>query len=260
MADENGDATQSIEVETYSAEQDVKTEAPDQSTEAKAETPAPEPEAKAEGEGEAKDTKPKNDDVPDWAKKRFGELTRQRSEADRRAQELEARLAQYEQREQQQPEAEGQPRQPQQPPVDPYVLAEHIADTRAFNQRCDDIYETGSKEFQDFDTALGNFQLLGGLPRHLVEAADATGNPAKVLYELGKNPAEAERLMNLPPVRLGVEMAKRAAAAPAAKPISKAPAPISPVDGAARTSDGLTDELDDATWFARRNAQLSGRR
>lgn len=262
MADNENDVTQSIEVETYSAEQDVKKEAPE-STEAKEETQIEAKDEKPADEAEAKDEGKKEDGVPEWAKRRFGELTKQRAEAERRAQALELELHQFRSQQTQQPASDDatqfQPNQ-QPAPVDPYALADQIATQRAFDTRCNEIYEKGVGEFQDFDAALSNFQILGGLPPALIEAADATGNPAKVLYELGKNPAEAERIMRLPLPRMGVELAKRASATPAAKPISKAPAPISPVDGGKRTPDGLSDDLDDHEWIARRQKEVEARR
>lgn len=260
MADNENDVTQNIEVETYSAEQDVKQEAPE-STDAKEEVKAEAEQPAGEPDGKEAETK-KDDGVPEWAKRRFGELTKQRAEAERRAQALELELQQIRSGSQQQPtqEYQGAAHAYQQSETDTYALAQKIADTQLFNQRCDQIYESGTKEFNDFDAALGNFQMLGGLPRALVEAAEATGNPAKVIYELGKNPDEAMRIMNLPPVRMGVELAKRANASPAPKPISKAPAPISPVDGGKRMPDGLADDLDDREWIMRRQKEVEARR
>ena len=62
----------------------------------------------------------------------------------------------------------------------------------------------------------------------------ATGSPVDVIHHLGSDLEEAARISALPPVRMGVELAKIAqqtAQAPAKRPISGAPAPIEPVSG-----------------------------
>lgn len=82
---------------------------------------------------------------------------------------------------------------------------------------------------------------------HVHEALlDSKHGPA-IAYHLAKNPDEAERLSTLPPLaaarelgRLEASLAKSAppqgAAAPALKPVSKAPAPIKPI-GAGTTTN-----------------------
>ena len=272
MADEKDDATQSIEVETYSAADDenLKSSAPspEESDEPKAEAKSDEPAAESKEqptESEAEPEKEEAPKVPQWATKRINEITRQKYEAERRAQALENEVAQYRANSQQNAQVEGyQP--PAQQAVDPYQLAEVLAENKVqqqnFNTTCNAIYDEGSKAFADFDASLQTFGALGGLPPALVEAAAEAGNAHKVIYELGKNPEEAMRIMGLPPARMGAALAKLAskpAAAAAPKPISKAPAPITPVDGASRTADGLSAELDMAEWVKRRTEQVEKR-
>lgn len=273
MAENENDATQGIEVETYSAADDENIKstasAPETTEEPKAEAKSEEPAAESKeqpAEGEAEPDKDDAPKVPGWATKRINEITRQRYESERRAQALEAELAQYRASSQQNAQLEGyQP--PQQQQIDPYQLAETLAETKFqqanFDKTCNTIYDEGSKAFPDFDASLQTFGALGGLPPVLVEAAAETGHAHRVLYELGKNPDEAMRIMGLPPARMGAALAKIAskpAAAAAPKPISKAPAPITPVDGAARTADGLSEELDMAEWVRRRTEQVEKRR
>ena len=110
--------------------------------------------------------------------------------------------------------------------------AAEIATQREFDRSCNDVFDKGSREFPDFGDALGNFRLLGGLPPSLVEAAIETGSAAAVLYELGKNPDEAARVMQMPPTRMAVAVAKLAnkpATLAAPVPVSRAPAPIRPI-------------------------------
>lgn len=255
MADENN--TQEIEVTTLEP-------AADEGAQVQSEQPA-EQVAKTEPEAPAAELEPeaKKDEtkIPAWTEKRLAEITRQRHDAERRAQALESELAIY--RQGTQPAPDGQPQPPQQPSADPYAIAQQIADERVFNEKCNGIYEDGKKAFPDFDNALRTYQAIGGFNQNFIEAAMETGKSAQVLYELGKNPDEAMRIMALSPVKMGIElsrMADKIGKTVAAKPISQVPPPITPVDGAARVSDAPSDADDDATWIAKRNAQLAARK
>lgn len=207
---------------------------PDPAAEKAAETAAqPEgdqPEAGKEGEGEEK---PKQ--TP-WFQKRIDELTRLRYEEKRRADAYEAELARFRQPasgESQQPGE--QPNQPARDPVE--VAKEQLLQEQAvqsFNDRCNGIYEQGTKDFPDFEQTLTNFRYLGGLPPALVQAAAEAGDAHKILYGLGKNPDEAARILSLPPAAMGAALAKMAAAPAAAKPVSAAPPPIKPIAGQGR--------------------------
>ena len=73
--------------------------------------------------------------------------------------------------------------------------------------------------------------MLGGLQPAVVEAAMETGEAAKVLYELGKNPDEAARIMALPPTKMAVAVAKIAVKPSSAPAVSKAPPPIKSLNG-----------------------------
>jgi hypothetical protein len=178
-----------------------------------------------------------------WFQRRIDELVARGNEAQQRAERLEAQIARL-----QQPQegAQSQGDKPlTQADVDRIATekAQQIAHQTEFNRACNDIYEQGAKSFEDFDASLSNFRMLGGLPPALVEAAIETGEPHKVLYELGKNPDEASRIMALSPIRMGAAAAriaaKQAPAAPAPV-VSKAPAPIRPIAGSGKV------ELDDS--------------
>ena len=82
-----------------------------------------------------------------------------------------------------------------------------------------------------------------------------TEAPAKILYELGKDPNRYDALMAMSYEERIIEMADLVRAAPS-KPVSSAPAPVSPVGGkAAPAGVTLSDGLDDDKWFAIRRAQ-----
>ena len=121
-----------------------------------------------------------------------------------------------------------------------------------FNEECNAIADAGEAKFADFDTATRNWQLLGGPPRPLLEAVTALGKDdgARVYYELGKDPAKAEKVLNLSPAKMAIELAKMAAA-PAAPVATKAPDPIRPISaGRVASNDpaNMTDE-EQRAWF-----------
>jgi len=206
---------------------------------------------------------PQNHDVPEWARKRFGELTKQRTEAEAKAQresqekerlamEL-ARLRAGQQPDQQQHQQPGQTQQPANEDERIRQEAQRIVQAQQFDERCNQTYNQGVTEFQDFDAALNNLHLVGISQQAL---ADITTMPDshKILYQLGKNPGNAERILAMSPMQMGIELAKLSTAAPAQKPVSRAPAPISPVGGAA-TAEPDYSKLSDDEWFARERAR-----
>lgn len=190
-----------------------------------------------------------------WFQKRINEQTRKYYEAQREAQALKDRLAQYEQRQYQAPEDE----QYQQSPVNVETLAEQKAAQmlaeRSFNDQCNKVYEAGSKELPDFNAAVSNLQFVG-VNRDFLEAVTATDAGHKILHHLGQldNLPEAERILNLPPVQMGRELAKLEIklSQPIAKPVSKAPAPITPIGASGATDSGIRDDIPIEEWMRRR--------
>lgn len=191
-----------------------------------------------------------------WFQKRINEQTRKYYEAERKAQELQQRLARYEQQQYQAPE-QSEPSQH----VDLDTLAEQRAAQliaeRSFNEACNKVYAVGAKEFAGtFDSAVQNLQLVG-VTRDFLEAVTASDAGHKILNHLGKldNLGEAERILKLSPVQMGRELARleaRLTQPPAPTPISNAPAPIKPI-GSSATGEVDPSKLSDAEWFARRN-------
>lgn len=84
----------------------------------------------------------------------------------------------------------------------------------------------------DYDEVVGNDEL--NISKAMAEAIALSENGPKLAYHLGKNPSEADRIARLHPSLAGVELGKLEAklSAPAAKTISNAPAPLSPVSSA----------------------------
>lgn len=129
-----------------------------------------------------------------------------------------------------------------------------------FDRQCNDVWAKGTEAYKDdFAAAVQNLQGVGAMNPDILNMVLATDDPAKVLLDLGSNPDRAAGLLAMPAAKRAVEIAKIAVAVPpkkAADPISKAPPPIRPIEGSARVSPDLKDDDDDATWFAKREAQV----
>lgn len=91
--------------------------------------------------------------------------------------------------------------------------------------------KTGAEKYPDFD------QVVNAMPANVMNAELAiavleTDSPADVAYHLGKNPAEAERISKLPPLKKALALGKLEATMSATtKTTTKAPPPPTPVDG-----------------------------
>lgn len=99
------------------------------------------------------------------------------------------------------------------------------------------IFQDGTEKHADFEQTLRNPALP--MTEEMVAVAVDADNPEDVLYHLGKNPLEAERLSRLSGPRLGLEIGKISAALRASKKqqVTSAPAPIKPVKGNSGTSE-----------------------
>ena len=217
---------------------------------------------------------------------RFDAVVGQKYEAIRKAEgleartrELEGRIAQYEQaRTQVTPQPQPTPGVvPQDPagtrtftsPVSPAEL-DRLADIRArqmrFNERCNDSVATGRKAYADFDAKVDDLRKVAPtvdaqgrpmLPETLVSAALATGRAHEVLYALGSDQSEADRIMSIgDPTSQAVAVAQYAAGLkkaddeggttePPAKRTTEVPAPIRQVVGGSRKVSVKDMDLDD---------------
>lgn len=198
-------------------------------------------------------------EVPEWATRRFGELTAARKEAERRAAEAEQRLQQFQL---QQPSGDTQTQQPVHANVDALarVYAESIADEKIkqqeFNRSLKSIEDNGRQEFgEEFDRSISNLGMAGVGGVDFLQVLGSLPNPAKVVHWLGRpeNMGEAVRIGALSPVQMAIELAQLApkAAKEVARPVSKAPAPITPIDGVV-SADGAP-KLGTKEWFEHRN-------
>ncbi len=107
----------------------------------------------------------------------------------------------------------------------------------ALNRQADDLYNTGATQFPDWKENIDVLNASGIMSQELVDATLALGDQktgAAVMHKLGADLEEAQRIAQLSPVKMGVELAKLAAqvAQPAAQTrVSSAPAPIPTIRG-----------------------------
>lgn len=193
-------------------------------------------------ESEAQDQNGQKEEGKDpngWAIKRIGELTRARHDAERKASDAAGEAARYRALvEQMQKESGSEPASKDlapQSPQDIDALVEQRATQKAQQEqiqgRGKSVATVGETEFQDWGTAVQTLDALG-ISDSQVSAILGMEDAHKVIYTLGKNPEEAARILSLPPVQQGRELERLAlkSSQPAAKAVSKAPAPITPVD------------------------------
>lgn len=225
--------------------QQVEVSSPESTTEQpQVETPEPTPEEKAKKEP--------------WFQKRIGELTRDKYEAKRYADQAAAEAAQL--REQLARVQQGEQVQPNAIPETVIQQeARRLLAEQTFNESCNKVYAAGKAEFPDFDAALSNLQMVG-VNRGFLEFTAASDAGAKLIHHLGKDLDEAARISALPPVLMARELTKLEIklGQPQAKPVSKAPAPITPIAGMSGGSKDPSD-MTDAEFAKWRREQISKR-
>lgn len=210
-------------------------------------------EAKPEAQTPNEPKKDSYHDLPDWARKRMGELAAQKNAEKERAAQLQAQIESFSQ---QAPTAQSQ--------EDVYAIAQKIADQRlseqTFIQKMGQIESTAKEQFgEEYDRAISNLSLAGVQSNDFLKALAEIPNPEKVLVFLGRsdNVADAIRIANLNPLQMGIEMTKLSskAAKELSKQRSNAPAPVGEVSGGSSASSGGTEPpmSDTQAWIAWRN-------
>lgn len=238
-------------------------------------------------EGEAPE-KAEPEVTPEQAAKREGrrferrldKAYRKAAEAQARAEFLEKQL--NEARQQSQPKAaEGAPTL-EQFEFDPEKYAQAVADhkikqaekdrearqrdetTKQERQKLVSSWEEkadkGLEKYDDWTDIVG--ELAPGTP--ITDAIMDADNGHDIAHYLGKNPKEAERISKLPwrsQIReIGKLESKLAAVPEKPKAPSKAPAPITPVSGAATVANDVPSDNDDMkSWIRKRQKQVHGR-
>lgn len=191
-----------------------------------------------------------------WFEKRIGEITREKYEERRQKEELRAEVERL-----RQAVAQGSDQYQADPQADVQTLArkeaEKLVAEQRFNDSCNKVYAVGKSEFQDFDQAVANLQMVG-VNRQFLEMATESDAGAKLLHHLGTDLDEAARIMALPPIQMARELTKlefKLNQPKAAKPVSNAPPPIKPIGTGKATSDGLSDDLPIDEWMRRNSGR-----
>lgn len=191
-----------------------------------------------------------------WAIKRIGALTAQKHEAERTLAAARGEAERYrllvEQMRSGDVDVQADVGQPQD--IDTLVTqrAEQLAQQQQMVERGQSVSKVGAEVYPDFMTAVSTLDALG-ITGDQVNSLLGMEDAHKVIYSLGKNPEEAQRILSLPPIQQGRELerlASKPARAADPKAVSNAPKPISPVDGvAAAQPDPTKMSMDDwAKW------------
>ncbi len=139
-----------------------------------------------------------------------------------------------------------------------------------WDRQCNTVAEQGKAEFPDFDarikaiTSTLNPQDQAEVEAYngVIAAALETGAAHKVLYALGSDVAEYQRIMKLSPVKRAMELGKMAVGLVNDKPPSNLPKPITPVQSGGVHYEGIAPDdpqkgmkLPKAQWFKQREEQ-----
>lgn len=105
---------------------------------------------------------------------------------------------------------------------------------REFDGRCNTIYEQGKKDIPGFEESVSNFRAIGGLGAHvpMLQAITQLENGAAILHHLGQNLEQADRLAQMNPMSMAMELSKLSNTIKAPPTVSNAPAPVQPVNAA----------------------------
>lgn len=231
--------------------------ATDQATETGAEATA----AAAPTEGAEDPDKPKR--TP-WWEKRLSEVTGQRREAERERDAMRAERDAYK------AVADGQAAPTDgtapKPPVAPQRAfteadverrAQEIAQATEFNHRANAIAEAARAAHPDFDAVRDRFvanlgEAVQARPDFL-EAVVELPQGAEVFYALAKDPDRAAEVLQMPPMKMALELARmnEQFGKPAGKQVSSAPPPITPIEASRTTKpfDPADPAVDMATWM-----------
>jgi hypothetical protein len=141
--------------------------------------------------------------------------------------------------------------------------ARALREQERYQEQLQNTNSAGETTYGDkWGKALDKLATFGTVDPADMTAILNTDNPAKVLFELGSNPAEYQRIMDLPPAKRLTEIVKismKEAPKPAPN-ISKAPPPTESVGNRATPEVDLRSEkISDADWYAKRQQEKKAR-
>lgn len=139
--------------------------------------------------------------------------------------------------------------------------AKQLRDQERYQDDLTRINADGEKNYKgEWAKSLENLATLGTVEMPVMQGILATDDPAKVLYELGKNPAEYQRIMELRPERRQTEFVKLSLKAVAKLRPSAAPEPVETVRGRVTPSVEPQDSDTDEEWYKKWEARQVAKR
>jgi hypothetical protein len=200
-------------------------------------------------------------ELPDWARRRMGELAAEKNAAKQKLEEY--------QNQSHQPEQNYAPQENIQELAMTYAkqIAAQQVQEQSFVAKMTEIEKNAKAEFGDvYDKSVTNLQLAGVGGQDFLQALAAIPSPEKVITYLGKseNINDAIRIANLSPMQMGVELTKLSSKATKelGKQKSNAPAPVGDVDGGSSRATGSVepDPSNSDEWIKWRAANARKRR
>ena len=197
---------------------------------------------------------------PDWYRKRIGDMTRKYADSERDREALRQRLAEAEQKR----EEDGERRYTAaEMRAEAAKHAETIANQRMQESALQRIGEAGQTEYTKtaWNAACNTLADLGAndKPEFMALVAELPNGHA-VLHQLGTDPDAAYRVLNMSPARMAMEIGRMSAAvaapkvdvAPKPPPVSKAPAPINPLQGRGMVVETDLSKMSTAEYMKKR--------
>lgn len=226
--------------------------------------PAPPAAAAPPAPAAGADGQPPKPAKPDWREERIGKLTHDLNEARRQIAAAAAAPAPV----QNAGESEAAFQQRVEEAAQAKAIA--MAAEQDWNRQCNAVADAGKAEFADFNARLGaiqasiNSQDANEVAQYneIIAAAIETGQAHKILYNLGGDPGEYQRLVKLSPVKRAMELGVMASKLVSSPEPSGAPRPITPVGSTGTHYEGIRPDdpktgmkLPKAEWFKQREEQ-----
>lgn len=124
---------------------------------------------------------------------------------------------------------------------------------QSFYEKAAAIRKAGLEKFNDYDEVVGGIP-LPLIPIQLQHAITELNDGDSVIYYLGKNLQEAERISKLPPYAMAAELGKvEMKISNTQKKQTKAPEPIKPLKGKTPASSEIDPGKDPKGWIEARN-------
>lgn len=126
---------------------------------------------------------------------------------------------------------------------------------KTINERCDAMFDAGAKAFpKTWEAGVSAAAEIFGdemkARPDFLEAVTELDNSAAVYHSLANDPDKMEAVLQMPPHKMGIELARisaKLATAPKPKPVSKLPPPIKPLDGPTLQERSLEDLANDTS-------------